>query len=87
MQDFSTVESLFNRIFVALHDVFSASEMAEVREFFDAGEYGLALDTVIDIFVEGRKTAKNDVIALTEALAVALELPAAEYSARLRPPR
>lgn len=84
MRDFSTVESLFNQLFLALDGVFSASEIAEVAEFFGVGEYGLALDTTIDIFVEERKVAPDDVIALVDALAVALDLPAAGYSARLR---
>jgi hypothetical protein len=87
MRDFKTIKFLFNRLFLALDDVFSGSEIAEVREFFDVGEYGLALETVIDIFAEEKKVVPGDVIAPVDALVFAMELPAAEYSARLRAPR
>ena len=44
MSDFAIVESLFSRLLPALNGVFSVSEIAEVSEFVDVGEYGLALD-------------------------------------------
>jgi hypothetical protein len=87
MPDFAIIEALFNKLFLALRDVFSASEIAEIADFVDVGEYGLALDTAVDIFVEEGKVATDDVIVLAEALAVAMKLPAAEYSARLRSTR
>ena len=87
MRNFQTIEFLFNRLFLVLHDLYSASEIAEVRAFFDVGEYGLAIEMAIDIFVEEAKVIPDDVIAPVDALVVALELPAAEYLARLRAPR
>ncbi|UGQ48738.1 MafI family immunity protein [Massilia endophytica] len=84
MSDFAVVESLFCRLLSALNGVFSVSEIAEVSEFVDVGEYGLALETAVDIFVEEGKVAEDDVIVLVQSLANAMELPAAEYSERLR---
>lgn len=83
MSDFTIVESLFSQLLSALNGVFSVSEIAEVSEFVDVGEYGLALDTTVDIFVEEGKVASDDVIVLVQSLAAAMELPAAEYSERL----
>ena len=84
MSEFAIIDSLFRRLLPVLHDVFSASEIVEVSEFVEVGEYGLALDAVIDIFVEEGKAPADDVIVLAELLATAMELPTAEYSERLR---
>lgn len=84
MNDYEIVESLLTRLLGALRGVFSNSEIAEVSDFFDVGEYGLALDTAVDIFVEEGKVATDDVIVLVEELATAMELSAVEYSDRLR---
>lgn len=84
MSDFVIVESLFSRLLPALNGVFSVSEIAEVAEFVDVGEYRLALDTAVDIFVEEEKLAEDEVIVLVQSLATAMELSAAEYSERLR---
>lgn len=84
MSDFAIVESLFNQLLPALNGVFSVPEIAEVSEFVDVGEYGLALDTVVDIFIEEGKVAEDYVIVLVQSLAAAMELPAADYSERLR---
>ncbi|MEN5182082.1 MafI family immunity protein [Comamonas testosteroni] len=83
MSDSSIIESLFSRLLPALSDVFSPSEIAEVSVFVDVGEYGLALDTVVGIFVEEGKVAEEDVIFLVQSLATAMDLSSAEYSARL----
>lgn len=84
ISDFAIVESLFGRLLSALNGVFSVSEIAEVSEFVDVGEYGPALDTAVDIFVEEGKVAEDELIVLVQSLATAMELPAAEYSERLR---
>lgn len=84
MSDFATIESLFSQLLPALRDVFSASEIAEVSEFVEVGEYGVAFDTAVDIFVEEGKVATDNVITLAEELAAAMELTAADYLDRLR---
>ena len=84
MSDYSMIESLFSRLLLKLNGVFSVSEIAEVSEFVDHGEYGLALDAVVGIFVEELKVAQDDVIALVQSLANAMALSDAEYSERLR---
>lgn len=84
MIDFSIVENLFRQFLPALREVFSASELAEVSGFIDVGEYGLALDTAVDIFVEEKKVATQSVIGFAERLAVAMDLSVADYADRLR---
>lgn len=84
MTDFTVVESLFSRFLQAVQGVFSPSEIAEVSDFVNVGEYGLALDTAVDIFVEEQKVATGNVIVLAEELAITMGVSAAEYSDRLR---
>lgn len=84
MSDFAMIESLFSRLLLALNGVFSVSEIAEVSEFLDQGEYGLALDTVVGIFVEEPKVAQDDVIVLVQSLANSMALSDTQYSERLR---
>ncbi len=66
-----------------LKETFSASEIAEVREFIDAGEYGLALETTVDIFVEERKVAPQEIAVMIENLANAMQLTSVSYLNRL----
>lgn len=84
MSDFAIVESLLGQLLRALRNVFSAPELAEVSEFIDVGEYGLALDTAVDIFIEEGRSATEDVIDLVEALAAEMQLSAVAYVDRLR---
>ena len=84
MAKFTKVKSLFNQIFPPLQADLSESKLAEISEYFEAGEYGLALDTVVDIFLEEERIPTDEVILLVEKLAIAMELPETEYSERLR---
>lgn len=59
--------SLFGR-------AFSKSEANEVQEFIDAGEYGLALNTLIGIVDEESKLIPQKVMGLAKDAAVAMGL-------------
>ncbi|EOV6169532.1 TPA: MafI family immunity protein [Citrobacter freundii] len=52
--------NLFNLI-NKLNMCFTQSEINEVVEFIEYNEYGLALDTIIDIIVEENKKINNDI--------------------------
>lgn len=84
MTDFAKIESLFNQLLITLHNVFTAPEMSEVEEFVDVGEYGVALDTVVDIFIEEDKGVPSEVIDVVAKLASAMGLSSAEYVERLQ---
>lgn len=83
-RDFAAIEAHFSRLLLALGEIFSETEIDEVTAFIDAGEYGLALDTVADIFVEERKVTTDEITVLTGELATCMRLPADDYVERVR---
>src|SRR5258708_2003067 len=83
MSDFELIESLFVTLLLVLAGVFSESEVLEVREFVDAGEYPLALETTVDIFSEEKKLATEEIVALVRDLALAMGLGPETYTDRL----
>lgn len=74
MTDFKKIESLFAKLLTATTSVLSESEVAEIQRFIDVGEYGLALETAIHIFVEERKLPSADVVELFKSLAIAMQV-------------
>ena len=59
--DFVKVENFLSRLLASVEQVFNREELDEVQGFFDAGEYGLALETFADIIVdEGKKITRSD---------------------------
>lgn len=83
MANYTEIESSFKELLPNLREVFSGDEVSEVREFIDVGEYGLALDTLVDIFVEERKRAPAPVVAKVAELAGMMKLAPATYTTRL----
>ena len=84
MPNFEEIELLFSKLLAEAELVLSDSELAEVHTFIDVGEYGLAVETAIDIYVEEKKTASAGAIALIEQLTVAMSMDAAPLLQRLR---
>jgi len=74
MPNFEEIEVLFSNLWAASESVLSDSERAEVQHFIDVGEYGLALETVIGIYVEEKKAASPNVVALIKRLAMAMSV-------------
>jgi hypothetical protein len=70
----STVPKLFSELAVLEEAIFSAKERAEVDRFIRVGEYGLALETTVDICVEEGKEPSADFMAKVVELALALEM-------------
>ena len=74
MSDFNEIESLFDKLLFSASHVLSKSEVAEINSFIDVGEYGIALETAVDIFVEEGKIAPDEVVSLVKQLAIAMSI-------------
>jgi hypothetical protein len=72
MSDFDEIEALFAKLLITAGNVLSEFELDEIRAFIDVGEYGLALETTVDIFVEEGKTVSDEVVSLIEQLAAVM---------------
>jgi hypothetical protein len=83
MSKFQIIEVWFSELLTAAAPVLSNSEREEIQRFIDVGEYGLALETAVDIYADERKLASTAVIALVERLAEAMELEATPLLQRL----
>jgi hypothetical protein len=53
--NYDAIEHLFIELLDSVAAVFSEQELHEVREFIEANEYGIALQTFIDIVIEEKK--------------------------------
>jgi len=84
MSDFLQIDSLFGEFLLILPCIFSDAEIAEVRQFVDVGEYGLALETAVDIVAEEGKISTTEIAEYVRKLANAMSLPPEEYLERLQ---
>lgn len=64
MSDFDETEFLLSELLRAAVPVLSDSERAEVQHFVDVGEYGLALETLVDIYAEEKRSVSADVVCI-----------------------
>jgi hypothetical protein len=76
---FELTESLFENLLNASAGELSADECSEVRSFVDVGEYGLALQTAIDIYFEEKKKPSKNVVTLIEKLALTMLMDSEEF--------
>lgn len=65
---FKLIEKIFLELLSIVESDFSKSEIGEVQEYIDFGEYGLALDTFIDILIEEDKIISPRVVPFLEEL-------------------
>jgi type IV pilus biogenesis protein CpaD/CtpE len=74
MQNFNEIEALFTELLAQRESALSAAERDEIQEFFDVGEYGLALRTAVAIFREEKKlataTERQIFIRLAKAMSI-----------------
>lgn len=61
--DYKSLEESLPRLLMELPS-FSESELREVRDFVDAAEYGLALETAYQIVLEESKTISRSTLQL-----------------------
>ena len=83
MTDYQAIEDLLVQLLYFQKNVFDESESSEVQEFIDVGEYGLALDTFMDIVTEESKMISQDTLDLAKQSAVAMELDGEAVEERL----
>jgi len=83
MSDFRVIESLFSELLSSAGEVLSEEERAEIKNFIEVGEYGLALETTVDIYAEENKLATAAVKELIGRLAKSMSLDAAPMLRRL----
>ena len=82
--DYQYIEELLLRLLSLLLEVFADSEKDEVRDFIDAGEYGLALETLVDIVIEENKQIPGESLALVCELADVMQLDKKVFEEKLR---
>lgn len=81
--DYQCIEKSFSQLLTLLAATFSDAEVSEVREFIDAGEYGLALETLVDIVVEEGKRISAEEAKLVYEMVDAMNLDRKQYEERL----
>jgi len=69
MPNFKVLESVFSDFLTAAKVELSESERSEVKSFVDVREYGLALETIVDIYVEESKKPSAEVVTYIVKLA------------------
>lgn len=82
--DYQSIENLLLRLLGLLLGIFTESEKGEVQDFIDASEYGLALETLVDIVIEENKQISGESLALVCELADAMQLNKTVFEEKLR---
>jgi hypothetical protein len=83
--NFKAIESLFSELLAAALEL-SESERDEVQRYVDHSEYGLALETAVDILSEEKKIPSDDVVSLIQRLARAMSIEPTTLLVRLPKP-
>lgn len=81
--DFQYSEELLRRLLSLLLGVFADSEKDEVQDFMGAGEYGLALETLVDIVLEENKHIPGASLVLICELADVMRLDKKVFEEKL----
>jgi hypothetical protein len=68
MLNFDKVEELFLNLIDEANKALTDSEVAEIQEYIDVGEYGLALSTAVAVYVEEQKIASARTLELVAQL-------------------
>lgn len=81
--DYKSIENLLSRLLGLLSDVFRESEKSEVDGFVDAGEYGLALETLVDIIFEERHSITVESSELIYELTDLMQMDRKDFQEKL----
>ena len=68
MHNYHLLEEKFDILFVLLEGVLTESEKQESSIFFDAGEYGITLETLCGILQDGQKSISIEAFKLIQEL-------------------
>lgn len=83
MSDFEKIELLFSNLLVIARSTLSDAECAEIQEYIDVGEYGIALRTAVSIFVEENKKVNAETRSLLDQLARTMAIDPEKLLTRL----
>lgn len=72
--NYDAIEKLFEQLLVLIGGLFTTGELKEVRDFIEASEYGLALQTFVDIVNEEDKRIPRRAATIVEELAAVMEI-------------
>ena len=75
MIDPTIVDGLFVELMAAAKPYMNAAEVSEVQELLDEAQYELALETIVHAFVEGGKSATDQVFTLITRLTNLMQMP------------
>ena len=75
MKDPTIIDGLFVELMGAAKPYMNAAEMGEVQELLDEAQYELALETIVEAFVEGEKSATDQVFTLITRLTNMMQMP------------
>lgn len=75
MNDPTIVDGLFVELMEAAKPYMNAAEMGEVQELLNEAQYELALETIVHAFVEGGKSATDQVFTLITRLTNMMQMP------------
>ena len=82
--DYQYIEELLLRLLNLLSTVFTDAERIEVQELIDVGEYGLALETLVDIVFEEDKWVSSEALVLVYELVNVMQLSKERFEEKLR---
>lgn len=71
---YEVIEQLFIQLFQDVSEIFTITETQEVTSFIEEGEYGLALETFVDIVIEENKRISPSALKAIEELASAMQI-------------
>ena len=80
---FQNIEDKLLSLIASVNSEFSKDENQEVYEFIDAGEYGLALEALVEIIIEENKKIAQPSMTLILELADLMELNRLAFSEKL----
>lgn len=74
MVDITLVDGLFVDLLAASKPYLTEAERREVQDLLDEAEYPVALETFVHIFVDGGKSATQDVFSMITRLTGMLQM-------------
>lgn len=82
--NYQKIEKAFSQLLASLGSCFSESERREAQEFIDAKEYGLALETLVDIIDEEDKHISRDTFCFIIELGQLMSINKKLFEEKLR---
>ena len=71
---YEEIEDLFGLLFETISGQLSEKHLAQVRMFFDAGEYGIALETLLEALDESAVEQNSSMKSYIEKLKTIMEI-------------